>query len=134
MSVSEQRDQQILEDIPVRLSFPQGFVFPHGVVVEPPSVNATLVGAKEQLRDVAASNLTVYAEVPADAPLLSATNALEVSLVARIPQDKSIFEVNLTPSAVRLTAEAAPSPPAPSLPSVSSVPPVPDVPEESVEP
>lgn len=102
--VSQQRDKQPLEDIPVRLSFPQGYAFPAGVEVEPQTVGVTLFGAKEQLRDVAASNVVVYAEVPADAPQLSATNAMEVALVARIPQDKAIFEVTITPPTVALTA------------------------------
>jgi hypothetical protein len=156
--VLPQRDSRTLEGIPVRLSFPQGTAFPRGVMVEPASVSVTLVGAKEQLRDVTAGSVVVYAEVPADAPPLSATNVLAVALVARIPQDKSIYEVNLVPPAVALTAvapeevetevevvgkegeagtsvedaasgmEAADA--TPSLPDPS----VPNVPEESVEP
>ena len=102
--VLEQRTPMPLEgEIPVRLSFPQGFPFPKGVVVEPTSVRATLVGAEEQLRDVSPANVAVYAEVPEGA-ILTATNALEVALVARVPQDKSILEITLAPPRVTLTA------------------------------
>lgn len=102
--VLEQRTPIPLEEkIPVRLSFPQGFPFPKGVVVEPTSVRATLVGAEEQLRDVSPANVAVYAEVPEGA-VLTATNALEVALVARVPQDKSILEITLAPPKVTLTA------------------------------
>ena len=102
--VLEQRTPMPLEgEIPVRLSFPQGFPFPKGVVVEPTSVRATLVGAEEQLRDVSPANVAVYAEVPEGA-VLTATNALEVALVARVPQDKSILEITLAPPKVALTA------------------------------
>lgn len=102
--VLEQRTPMPLEgEIPVRLSFPQGFPFPKGVVVEPTSVRATLVGAEEQLRDVSAADVAVYAEVPEGA-VLTATNALEVALVARVPQDKSILEITLAPPRVTLTA------------------------------
>lgn len=104
LRVVEQRTPMPLEgEIPVRLSFPQGFPFPKGVVVEPTSVRATLVGAEEQLRDVSAADVAVYAEVPEGA-VLTATNALEVALVARVPQDKMIREITLAPPRVALTA------------------------------
>lgn len=97
------RDNRTLEDIPVRLSLPADFALPEKISVSPTHVNMTLVGVREQIDKLAAGDVAVYAEVAADSLPQSATNGVEVALVPRIPQDKSIFEVNLTPPSVVLT-------------------------------
>ena len=103
------RDSSTIDDIPVRLAFPQGFSFPETVEVEPATVRMTLVGVEEQLREVGSANVAVYAEIGTNAIPVSAgaeTNAVEVALVACIPHDKSISEVNLNPPTVRIFALA----------------------------
>lgn len=101
------RDSRTIDGIPVRLAFPQGFSFPESVEVKPSAVRMTLVGVEEQLREVGAADVAVYAEVATNAlPAATdgTTNAVEVALVARIPHDKSISEVNLDPPEVRIFA------------------------------
>lgn len=109
--IAPPRDNRTLDNIPVRLSLPQDFAFPASMEVEPKSVKMTLVGVEEQLREVGVADVAVYAEISQDAIPGEGTNAFEVALVSRIPQDKSIAEVNLTPPTVTITAIVLPPPP-----------------------
>ena len=133
--IVQPRHSQTLDGIPVRLSFPQGYAFPCGVAVEPGSVRVTLVGAEEQLRNMTAGDIGVYAEIPEGAALAAET-PLEVALVARAPQDRSIFEINLSPPQVAVTAiEAAPDvPEEPGEPGLTDAPPAAGAPGEADAP
>lgn len=98
-------DSRTLEGIPVRLSLPADFDFPESISISPKQVNMTLVGVREQIDKLTVGDVAAYAEVEAGSLPPSATNGVEVTLVPRIPQDKSIFEVNLTPPSVVLKPE-----------------------------
>lgn len=113
VSIAPPRSKRAFANVPVRLSLPQNFSFPATLEIEPPSVLVTLVGVEEQLNEVAIDRIAVYAEVATNALPPSATNGFEVALVARIPHDKSISEVNISPDTVRLAATF----PAPGLPA-----------------
>ncbi len=91
-----------IDDIPVRLSFPQGFTFHDTIEVQPDKVRMTLKGTEEQIRKIGRGDVAVYAEVSTNA--IPAGTAIPVTLVSRTPQDKSIVEVNIEPSTVLLTA------------------------------
>lgn len=102
----------ILDQIPIRLSLPQGYSLPENVSLEPQDAKATLIGVEEQLKNVASGDVAIYAEVPDGAPHPSPGKPVTVTLVARVPQDKSISEIYISPAEANLVRKATAEEPA----------------------